>query len=74
MFIAAGREKHIHKFDLTRYPWMSTTYTPYFTGITLHVMLILEIESLKDTFEQQTRDRVQEMRNELTYMNVGGDS
>ena len=32
-----------------------------------------EIESLKATFEQQTRDRVQEMRNELTYMNVGGD-
>ena len=53
---------------------MSTTYTPYFTIIPLHVMLIPEIESLKDTFEQQTRDRVQEMRNELTYMNVGGDT
>ena len=32
-----------------------------------------EIESLKDTFEHQTRDRVQEMRNELNERNVGGD-
>ena len=33
MFSAAGIEKHLHKFALTRYPWKITTYTPYFTGI-----------------------------------------
>ena len=37
-------------------------------------MLMPEIESLKANFEQQTRYRVQETRNELTYMNVGGDT
>ena len=49
------------------------TYTPYFTEIPPHVILILEIESLKATFEQQTRDIVQEMRNELNERNVGAD-
>ena len=63
VFITEGIEKHLHKFALTRYPWTITTYTPYFTGITLHVILITEIESLKANFEQQTRDIVQEMRN-----------
>ena len=48
------------------------TYTPYFTVIPPHVILILEIESLKATFEQQTRDIVQEMINELNEKNVGG--
>ena len=35
-------------------------------------MLMLEIESLKANFEQQTEDIVQEMRNELNESNVGG--
>ena len=50
IFIAAGRDKHLHKYDLTRYPWTSTTYNSYFTGIPPHVMLMSEIESLKATF------------------------
>ena len=32
-----------------------------------------DIESLKAYFEQQTRDIIQEMRNELNESNVGGD-
>ena len=32
-----------------------------------------EIESLEDTFEQKTRDIVQEMGNKFNEMNVGGD-
>ena len=63
IFIAAGRAKKLHKFDLTRYPWTSMTYTPYFTRITPYVMLMSEIESLKATFEQKTRDIVQEIKN-----------
>ena len=71
--IAAGRVKHLHKFALTRYPWKILIYTPYFTGIPPHVILMLEIESLKATFEQQTRDIVQEMRIELNERNVCGN-
>ena len=44
IFIAAGREKNINKFLLTRYPWTSTTYTPYFKGIPTNFMLMSEIE------------------------------
>ena len=72
MFSAAGIEKHLHKFALTRYTWTSTTYTPYFTEIPPHVILIPEIESLKAPFEQQARDIVQETRNESNERNVGG--
>ena len=35
-------------------------------------MLMSDIESLKATFEQQTRDIFQEMRNELNERNIGG--
>ena len=73
IFISAGRAKHLHKFALTRYPWTITTYTSYFTGILPDVILMSEIESLKNTFEQQTRDIVQENINELNERNVGGD-
>ena len=36
-------------------------------------MLMLEIESLKASFEQQTRDIFQKMRNALNERNLGGD-
>ena len=50
IFIASGRAKHLQKFSIKRYPWKSTTYTPYSTGIPPHGMLMLEIESLKAYF------------------------
>ena len=73
IFIATGRAKHLHKFALTRYPWAIITYTTYFTGILPHAMLMLEIESVKANFEQQTRDIVQDTRNDLNERNFGGD-
>ena len=50
MLIDADIAKHLHKFDLTRYPWTITTYTTYFTLIPPHTILMSEIESLKYTF------------------------
>ena len=73
IFISVGTAKHLHKFSLIRYPWTITTYTLYFTVIPLHCILMSEIESLKATFEQQTRDIVQEMRNEYNERNAGAD-
>ena len=72
IFIAVRREKHIHEFALTIYPWTSTTYTPYFKGIPLHIMLVSEIESLNAIFEQQTIDIVQETRIDFNERNVCG--
>ena len=73
IFIDAGRAKYLHKFALTRYCWTSTTYTPYFVGIPLHVMLMPDIELLKAAFDQHTRDIVQEIRNYLNERNIGED-
>ena len=73
IFISTGRAKHLHNFDLIKYPWMIMTYTPYATGISLHIMLMLEIESLKLNFKQQTRNIFQKVRNDLNERNIGRD-
>ena len=51
---------------------MSTNYTPYATGISLHVMLMTEIESLYAEFEKKTTHIFEDMRLELNARNVGG--
>ena len=38
MYIASGREKDIHKYDVIRYPWLSTNHTLYATGIPPHAI------------------------------------
>ena len=43
----SGREKDIHKYAVIGYPWLSTNYTPYATGIPRRAMLMAEIEVLK---------------------------
>ena len=35
-----------------RYPWDSTKYTPFQTGIPPHVMLLSEIEAMKNRMSQ----------------------
>ena len=34
--------------------WLNTNYTPYFTGIFPHFIVMAEIEALKAEFEKQT--------------------
>ena len=43
IYITSVREKNLHKYAFIRYPWLSTNYTPYATGIPPHVMLMAEI-------------------------------
>ena len=43
IYIASGREKVLHKYAIISYPWLSTNYTPYASGIPPHVMLMAEI-------------------------------
>ena len=52
---------------------MSTNYTPYATVIPTHVMLMAEIDVLKEEFEKQTTHIVKDMRTEINAQNVGGD-
>ena len=53
IYIDYGKKKDIHKYDVIRYPWLSTNYTPYATGISLHVMLMDEIEAFKAEYEKK---------------------
>ena len=39
------------KFTMIEYPWNATKFTPKFTGITHHVMLLDDMEGLRDTFD-----------------------
>ena len=74
IIIAAGREKRLRTFAVTNYPWSSTAYTPFATGVPPHVMLMSEIQTLKTSFQQQTITVIEGIREELNKRNVGGDS
>jgi hypothetical protein len=74
IFIAAGREKSLRKFSIINFPWTSTTYTPFATGIPPHVMLMSELQLLKASFEKQTTTVIEGMREELDKRNIGGDA
>ena len=73
MYIASGREKDLHKYAVIRYPWLSTNYTPYVTGIPPHVMLMAGIEALKSEFEKQTTRIFKDIITDLNARNVSGD-
>ena len=73
VYIDSGREKDLHKCAFISYPWLSTNYTPYTTGIPPHIMFMAKTEVLKAAFEKQTTHIFKEMRTELNAQNVGGD-
>ena len=74
LFIAAGREKSLRKHAVINFPWTSTSYTPFATGIPPHVMLMSELQELKASFEKQTMSVIDGLREELNKRNVGGDA
>ena len=74
VFVAAGREAEFRKYALVAYPWTKTSYTPFFTGIPPHVMMMVEIEKLKMGVAHQTCTIVEGMKTELDKRNTGGDS
>ena len=57
-----------------RYPWDSTKYTPFQTGIPPHVMLLSEIEAMKNRMSEQTTEILDGMRTDLNIRLVRGDS
>ena len=61
IYISFGREKYMYKYTVISYPWLSTNYTPYATGITPHVMFMAEIQALNAAFEKQTTHIVEDM-------------
>ena len=47
MFIKATEE--IRSYATIRYPWNKTCNTPIFTGVSPHVMIMVEMEELNET-------------------------
>eukprot|EP00957_Ditylum_brightwellii_P190490 14499754-Ditylum_brightwellii.AAC.1 len=44
----------VRQYACVKYPWNATSYTPNFTGIPPHIMLMSELEKMKAKLEQQT--------------------
>ena len=74
VFVATGRDAEFRKYALVAYPWTKTAYTPFFTGIPPHVMMMVEIEKLKMGVDHQTCTIVEGMKTELDKRNIGGYS
>lgn len=73
LFIIARENERLRQLAVVRYPWNQTQYTPYLTGIPPHVVMMAEIERLKNDLQQQTQDIIASVRNELDNRRVGGD-
>ena len=74
IFIAAGRAGEFWKYAVVSFPWTKTAFTPFFTGIPPHVMMMVEIEMMKKTISEQTCAIVDGLKMELDKRNIGGDT
>ena len=75
LFIAAGRGgEGFRKLAVVKYPWNKTDFTPFFTGIPPHVLIMVEIEELKIKMEQQKNEIVTGLSAELDRRHIGGDA
>ena len=46
LFMAAFHS-NFKQYAIIKYPWNASEYTPFFTGIPLHVMMLSELEGLR---------------------------
>ena len=60
------------QFAVIAYPWTATQMTPNLTGIPPHIMLMVEIEKLKNALAKQGSQIVEAMTKELDKRTVGG--
>ena len=71
-FIEATEEIRI--YENIRYPWNKTCNTPIFTGVPPHVMIMVEMEELKNVLKYQRKQVSADLRDELNKRHIGGDS
>ena len=74
IFISAARAGEFRKYSVVSFPWMKTSFAPFFTGIPPHVMTMAEIEIMKKTIAKQTCAIVDGLNMELDKRNIGGDT
>ena len=74
IFIAAARAGEFRKYAVVSLPWTKTDFTPFFTGIPPHAMIMAEIEILKKKIAKKTCAIVYGLKKELDKRNMGGDT
>ena len=72
-FIAISNSAFIRQFATFRFPWNCTKYTPVFTGIPPHVVIMNEIEASKAAMNIQTGNIVSAIKVEMDERHLGGD-
>ena len=72
MFIGATKE--IRSYATIRYPWNKTCNTPIFTGVPPHVMILVEMEDLKNVLKDQRKQISADLRDELNIRYIGRDA
>ena len=70
MFTEATEE--IRSYATIRYPWKKTCNTPIFTGVPPHVMILVEMEYLKNVLKDQRKQISADLRDELNKRHIGG--
>ena len=69
MFIEAAEE--IRSYATIRYPWNKTCNTPIFTGLPPHVMIVVDMEELKNVLKDQRKQISADLRDKLNKINIG---
>ena len=72
IFIAAAPAGEFQKYAVVSFPWTKTAFTPLFTGILPHVMMMVEIKILRKMIAKQTCAIVDGLKTELDKCNIGG--
>ena len=71
--IFAEASRHCNQeFAYVKYPWDKTEFTPVFTGIPPHVLLMSEMEQIKEKMELQTLEILQKFTDKLDFRGIRG--
>lgn len=71
--VFAGVSKFEHRDNATvSYPWKATAFTPKFTGIPPHVMMLVKMEDLTMELRKQSNVIMDKLKSELNERSVGG--
>ena len=73
IYIAAAWVGEFQKWAYVSFPRTKIAFTPFFTGIPTHVMMMVEIETTKKTIANQTCAKSDGLKTELDKRNIGGD-
>mmetsp|Transcript_8451 Transcript_8451/g.12231 ORF Transcript_8451/g.12231 Transcript_8451/m.12231 type:complete len:297 (-) Transcript_8451:662-1552(-) len=71
VFIEAAVFEHADRAT-TAFPWNATSYTPKFTGVPPHVMILVKMEELKVELAKQSEVIADKLKAELDARSVGG--